>query len=329
MIKFERLGVVLQHRSPTHKTIAKYNAGMVLEGNRVHMAFRYGEWRREFDESMSNYAKDEIRHALLTPEGELLEESVLPLISPSWREECSGCQDARIVRFDDWYYLTYCGWDKDIAPAGQDRPSMAFARTRDFVSVEKLGLVRHFAPDKDHYLFPERINGQVALVHRVSPNIQLELFDQIEDMLNPSFWDAYTPEKAEDATILRAANSWEYGKVGGSIPPIRTAAGWLFTYHGVEPLYGDPEQPFIYRMGLALLDLTDPRKVIARLPYPVLEPETDYEKRGDVNNVVFPVGGYLHQGWFYISYGGADRVTALARAPLADILAELDRYRIG
>jgi beta-1,2-mannobiose phosphorylase / 1,2-beta-oligomannan phosphorylase len=328
MVQFERLGVVLQHKSPTHKTIAKYNAGMTLQDGIVHMAFRYGEMRKEHDETMSQYAKDEIRYARLTPEGKLVYESPVALIAPTFDYECSGCQDARIIAFEGWYYLTYCGWDKDIAPVGQDRPSMAFARTKDFKTVEKLGIVRHFDWDKDHFLFPERINGKVALVHRVAPNIQLDFFDSIEDMMDQSFWDAYTPEKADASTIMRAANPWENGKVGGSTPPVKTSKGWLFTYHGVQPLTGDPERPFIYRMGLALLDLDDPTKVIARLPYPVLEPEEDYERNGDVNNVVFPVGGYVHNGYFYISYGGADRVTAIARAKLEEILEELEKYRV-
>lgn len=328
MLKFERLGVVLQHKTPTHRTIAKYNAGMALHEGVVHMAFRYGEARKEYDGTMSNYAKDEIRYARLTPEGKLVYESPVPLISPSFDYECSGCQDARVIPFEGWFYLTYCGWDKDIAPLGQDRPSMAFARTKDFKTVEKLGIVRHFAWDKDHYLFPERIGGKVALIHRVAPNIQLEYFDSIEAMLDQRFWDTYTQEKADQATILRAAYPWENGKVGGSAPPVKTEKGWLFSYHGVEPLTGDPERPFVYRMGLALLDLDNPRRVLARLPYPVLEPEEDYERNGDVNNVVFPVGGYVYDGYYYISYGGADRVTALARAPLADILEELDKHRV-
>lgn len=328
MIEFERLGVVLQPRLTARRTIAKYNAGMALEGGVVHMAFRYGEWRREYDAGMSNYAKDEIRYARLTPEGKLLYESPMALIAPSSSLECSGCQDARITPFEGWYYLTYCAWDKDAAPAGQDRPSMAFARTRDFQTVEKLGIVRHFAWDKDHYLFPGRIGGKVALVHRVEPNIQIEYFDCVESMLDQRFWDAYTPEMAERSTVLRAAYPWESGKVGGSAPPVWTDKGWLFTYHGVEPLSGDPERPFVYRMGLALLALDDPRRVLARLPYPVLEPREDYERNGDVNNVVFPVGGYLHDGYYYISYGCADRVTALARAKLSALLDELVRYPV-
>ena len=67
--------------------------------------------------------------------------------------------------------------------------------------------------------------------------------------------------------------------------------------------------------------------MIARLPYPILEPEMDYELVGDVDKVVFPVGGYLHDGDLYISYGGADRCVAIAKAPLAELLGELRKHR--
>ena len=83
-----------------------------------------------------------------------------------------------------------------------------------------------------------------------------------------------------------------------------------------------------YRAGAALLDLKNPSKVIARLPYPILEPETDYERKGDVDTVVFPVGGYVYKGDLYISYGGADRCVAIAMIPLDKLLKELEKYPV-
>jgi predicted GH43/DUF377 family glycosyl hydrolase len=96
----------------------------------------------------------------------------------------------------------------------------------------------------------------------------------------------------------------------------------------VEVFPDDAVRPFVYRAGAALLDLENPSKVIARLPYPILEPEEPYELVGDVNNVVFPVGGYVYQGDLYVSYGGADRVVALATVPLAELLEELGKHPV-
>ncbi len=324
MLAFKRMGVVLEPRTKQPKTIAKFNAGMVLDGGVVHLLFRYAEWRKEFDpECMSCYAKDEIRYARLTPQGRLLYESPLPLLAPSLPGDTSGCQDPRIVTLDGWYYITYCGWDKDSVPAGQDKATLAFARTRDFKTAEKLGVIRHYTWDKDHFLFPGRVNGKVALVHRIMPNIQIDYFDSVEAMLDQRFWDAYTEQSCERSTVMRALYPWENGRLGGSTPPVKTEAGWLFTYHGVSPEAGHN----VYRMGLALLDLENPSKVIARLPYPVLEPVESYERAGDIPTVVFPVGAYIHDGQMVISYGAADRVTALATAPVAEILDALRQHR--
>ncbi len=347
MLKFQRLGVVLQPDTPQSRTVAKFNAGMTLAGDIVHMVYRYAEWRSEYDPAtQSNYAVDETRYARLTPTGRLLFDSNRALLAPSEPWDASGCQDARIVSFEGAYYLFYCGWDKDVAPAGQDRARVGIARTTDFIAAQKLGFVDHYTWDKDAFIFPQRIAGKIAFVHRVSPNIQIDYFDSFEELLDLRNWRNYET-RVEASTVLRAAFPWECGKVGGSVPPILTEDGWLLIYHAVETfperqfdwqevasLLRDREKaaqfyatrPFIYRAGAALLDAQNPGRVIGRLPYPILEPEEDYELYGDVGNVVFPVGGYVYDGDLYISYGGADRCVAMAKTRLNDLLAELKKH---
>lgn len=327
MIQFQRLGVVLAPDTPEIKTVAKFNAGMARDGDTVHMLFRYAEWRKEFDPArQSNYAVDEMRYAKLSLDGKVLYEAKTALLKPSLPMDVSGCQDARIVPFEGAYYLFYCGWDKDTAPAGKDTARVGVARTTDFTSAEKLGFIQHYAWDKDAYIFPERINGKIALVHRVEPSIQIDYFVSFDQMLRSSTWVGYS-KRVEASTVLRAAFPWECGKVGGSVPPIKTEKGWLFIYHAVEAFSSTPGD-FMYHAGAALLDLHNPSRVIARLPYPVLSPEMDYELHGDVDKVVFPVGGYVYNDDLVISYGGADRVVALAKAPLAELLAELEKYPV-
>lgn len=326
MIQLERLGVVLSPEGGEFRTQAKFNAGMVREGDVVHMAYRYAEWRDAFDpQTQSNYAVDEVRYASLRPDGSLIEDTGRTLVAPSDPMDGSGCQDARIVPFEGTSYLIYCGWDKNAVPPGQDKARVGFARTHDFETCEKLGFVDHYTWDKDAFIFPERIDEKIGYVHRVDPDIQIDYFDSFEELLDPASWTDYR-ERVEKATVLTAAYSWECGKVGGSVPPIRTRDGWLFIYHAVELF---PDRPFIYRAGAALLDLQDPSRVIARLPYPILEPKEDYELRGDVDNVVFPVGAYEHEGGLYISYGAADRCVAMARVPLDALLKELARHPVA
>ncbi len=79
---------------------------------------------------------------------------------------------------------------------------------------------------------------------------------------------------------------WDSLRIGIGPPPLRTEHGWLLVYHGVkETVAGD-----IYRVGLALLDLDEPTRVLRRLPDWILAPLAPYERTGDVPNVVFPCG---------------------------------------
>lgn len=324
MIEMKRLGIILEPKGKEFQTVAKFNAGMVLENNIVHMAYRYSVWSKlDYDKnSQSCYAVDDIRYASLTPQGKLICDTEKVLLQPSEPWDSSGCQDPRIVKFEKAYYLFYCAWDKNTVAVGRDKPSVGIVKTFDFQTCEKLGNIRHYTWDKDAFIFPERINGKVAYVHRIIPNIQIDYFNSIEGLLDQKFWDQYNEAACEESTVMTAEFKWESGKIGGSIPPIKTDKGWLLIYHGVED-HPDQEPVFTYRAGAALLDLENPSKVIARLPYPILEPEKNYEKFGDVDNVVFPVGGYIHKGYLYISYGGADRCVAMARTPLNELLDEL------
>ena len=81
----------------------------------------------------------------------------------------------------------------------------------------------------------------------------------------------------------------------------------------------------LYRLGLALLDLEDPRRVLRRSDEWIFAPEMPYERQGDVNGVVFPCGWILDKasGAIRIYYGGADTCIALATAQLSDLLDHL------
>ncbi|HID86021.1 MAG TPA: glycosidase, partial [Anaerolineae bacterium] len=72
--------------------------------------------------------------------------------------------------------------------------------------------------------------------------------------------------------------------------------------------------------GAALLDLEEPWKVIARTPEPILEPEEEYERIGDVPNVVFPEGVVVIGGELLVFYGAADKVCCVASVRLNELV---------
>jgi len=113
--------------------------------------------------------------------------------------------------------------------------------------------------------------------------------------------------------------TWESLKIGAGAPPIKTEYGWLLFYHGVD-------DNRVYRLGVALLDLKDPSKVIKRYDKPVLSPETQWEKEGQVPNVVFTCGAVEIDGTYFVFYyGGADTVIGVATISKK----EIDRFALG
>ena len=110
---------------------------------------------------------------------------------------------------------------------------------------------------------------------------------------------------------------WDGGKVGISAPPVKTKAGWFLLYHGVS-------WSTTYRVGAVLLDLEDPTVVKARTAIPLFEPETEYERKGVVPNVVFPCGLVVRAGTAFIYYGAADSVVGVATVKMSALLKMME-----
>ena len=116
----------------------------------------------------------------------------------------------------------------------------------------------------------------------------------------------------------RAGAYWDAGKIGLATPPIETPEGWLILYHGVRHTPAGA----LYRVGLALLDSEDPRRVLRRGAEWVFAPEAAYELTGDVAYVVFPCGAVHDEvaNELRIYYGAADTCIAMATARVPDLL---------
>ncbi len=235
-----------------------------------------------------------------------------PLIAPepdSHPEEIWGCEDPRLTwlpELDQWA-IAYTAYSRR-------GPLVSLALSRDFTEVRKMGPVMP-PEDKDAALFPRRIGGRWAMIHRPSPLRGLA-----------HIWISYSPDLrhwGDHELLLEARDGawWDAGKIGLGPPPLETADGWLVCYHGVHGTASGP----IYRVGLALLDIDQPRKVLHRTDEWVLGPTAPYERAGDVNKVVFPTGWVLDPVTQLLSiyYGAGDSNIALVTAGLGDILALL------
>jgi beta-1,2-mannobiose phosphorylase / 1,2-beta-oligomannan phosphorylase len=309
MIKFRKIGIVMKPLKDQFGSFARFNPGIQLKDGVVHMLYRATNSDIKDRENYISY----IGYAKLDINTNILYDSNEKVIYPTLPEEIKGCEDPRIVEFEGSFYVFYTAYDGIKARA-------AIAKTDNFIEYTKLGVINNFCWDKDAFIFPERIGGRIAYLHRVEPSIQLDYFESFDQLISVNSWSNYE-EKIETSTIMKREYFWENQKIGGSVPPIKTEKGWLLLYHAVD-------DNFIYRGSVALLDLENPSKVIARIPYPILEPEEEYELNGDVNNVVFPEGGYIYNGELNIYYGAADKYIALARIGTDELLDELEKYPV-
>jgi predicted GH43/DUF377 family glycosyl hydrolase len=223
-------------------------------------------------------------------------------------EELWGIEDARITLLEELgqYAIAYTAFGK----AG---PGVALALTKDFHTFERYGIVMQ-PDDKDAALLPRRINGLFALLHR-----------PIADS-GAHIWISYSPDLrnwGSHKLILNARKGawWDANKVGLSPPLIETPGGWLMLYHGVRQTAAGG----LYRVGVALFDLQDPEVCLLRGDAWIFGPEAEYERAGDVANVVFPCGYTICDDGdtIHLYYGAADTCIAMATGSIREIVAWL------
>ena len=215
-----------------------------------------------------------------------------------------GIEDPRITKIGSDYYILYTGYSK-VAPL------VMLARTYDFHKYDILGAVTE-PSNKDAVLFPEKIDGLYWKIDRPSTEHSGDMWiNSSPDLIH---WGNYR--------LLTQAEkgSWEQNKIGASTPPIKTKKGWLMLYHGVRS-FGNGS---IYRQGVLLLDLHKPWIVSGKSRQPILSPEADYERSGDVQNVIFSTGWIEEpDGQIKIYYSGADMNVCLAVTDIKTLLESL------
>jgi len=218
--------------------------------------------------------------------------------------ETGGLEDPRITFLDGVYYFLYTA-------ASEYGSRIAIARTEDFKNYERIALISE-PGNKDGVLFPEKINGKYARLDRPLGGYEVGCIwiSYSEDLIH---WGHHEP------VIEPRPGYWDAHRVGASVPPIKTEKGWLEIYHGFKMAASGP----IYRMGTVLTDLENPAKVIARSDEAILSPREEYERVGDVNNVVFACGAIVEpDNQVKIYYGGADTSLCVATVDLDELVEE-------
>ena len=282
------------------ESVMTYNAAAIYEGGKVHILYRaqgskIGVSRVGYASSKDGFHIDE-----------RLDEPVFGPDSASDLES-AGTEDPRLTRIGDRIYINYTAYGTNMGmvyPVKGVQIGISSISLEDFLN-KKWNWSKRIYPfpgvdNKNSFFFPEKVGGKYVLVHRIPPHI----------------WIAYSSDMKEwtnQKILLSPKFKWEYFKIGGGAPPIRTDEGWLLIYHGVD-------RQMRYRLGAALLDLEDPGKVIGRYSKPFLQPETEYEISGVVPQVTFTCGAVDINGTLFLYYGGADTVMCVATAKIKDVL---------
>jgi predicted GH43/DUF377 family glycosyl hydrolase len=338
MIEVKKEGVLLEKTELGFENEGVLNPAVISDGGSIHIFYR----------AVSKGNHSSVGYCRLNGPLTVEERSESPVLFPQFGYESHGVEDPRIVKIDDLYYLTYTAYD-GVNALG------ALAVSKDLKHFEKQGLIvpqitydefSHLAgakgvinekylryndhrqitenPDKKVFLwdknvifFPRRINGKLYFLHRVRPDIQIVAVNNLQE-LTTDFWQKYFLH-LDEGIVLSPKHKQEVSYIGGGCPPIETEHGWLLIYHGVH----DTVKGYVYSACAALLDLQDPQKEIARLPYALFKPEYEWELKGEVNNVCFPTGSVLIEDTLYIYYGAADERIACASVSLSALLKEL------
>ncbi|MGI6452374.1 MAG: glycosidase [Syntrophomonadaceae bacterium] len=285
------------------------NPGALRMGDRVYLFYR------------AVGADNISRIGLAVTDGyKVIERLPEPIFSPETPEEKMGCEDPRLIVVEDRIFMLYTAYDGNIAQIAAASMAVDDLRRGNYWAWKREGLAFKNIWDKDAILFPERIKGKYVVYHRIEPSIWVTYMNELK-----------FPQKEKHAIIIgpRPGRMWDSLKIGAGAQPLKTKYGWLLIYHGVDYNY-------VYRLGVILVDLNNPQKVIYRSPNPILEPEEDYEvglSGAWVPNVVFTCGAVPgvdkevleDEDEILVYYGAADTSIGVATATLADLIPE--RFR--
>ncbi len=291
-VRFEGNPIIKPAIELDWQQVATYNPAAIYEDGKVYIVYR-----GQAKSGMSVFGLAISRDGLHIDEN---------LVEPIYSTDDS-CEDPRITKINDRFYMTYTAYDGATPP----RVAVTSISVDDFVN-------RRWNWDKPKKISPPGVDDKDACIIKKVKDEGYIAFHRLGNVIWLDFLrDLDFPEKKylTGGIIAQARkDKWDNVKIGISAPPIETEHGWILIYHGVS------NPGFKYKMGAMLLDYDDPRKILARTDYPIIEPEEQYEIEGQVPNVVFGCGAVLINDIIYLYYGGADSVVGVATMSLTSLL---------
>jgi predicted GH43/DUF377 family glycosyl hydrolase len=300
------------------ESYATFNPAAIYDSGKVHLLYRaVGAGNRSVLGYASSRDGFHIDERLKDPVFELEEENAggFPIEKTekinfnyvSGGGFCGGCEDPRITKIDNRFYVPFVYFDGRTPP----RLALTSIKADNFLNRKwKWKTPVFMSPpgvvDKNPAILPEKINGKYVIFHRIFPSILIDFVDDLN-------FDGKTKWLKGEFSIKPREGMWDSRKLGVGPTPIKTKDGWLVIYHAVD----DKCPYYNYKIGAMLLDLKDPTKVLHRCNHPVLEPQKD-----DFN-IIYPCGAVIIKDTLFVYYGSRDTEVKVATANLNEFLDAL------
>jgi predicted GH43/DUF377 family glycosyl hydrolase len=272
-----------------------FNAGAIYLEGKVHLLYR----------AIGNDNVSRLGYATSVDGFSIDERLPNPVFEPTSDTEKDGCEDPRLSEIDGQLIMTYTAF-REESHLQVYQISLTTIAIDDFIQKKwNWGIRRLPFPgirDKNAVVFPQRVNGRFVMLHRIDPDLCIAYSDDLERWCD--FMSVMKPR----------ADGWDNSKIGVAGSPIKLKEGWLIVYHGVNV-------ERMYSLGVALLDLDHPERVLYRSKEYILAPREDYERFGKVPNVIFSCGNVVLDNRLFVYYGGADSVLCVATKSLDELLS--------
>jgi predicted GH43/DUF377 family glycosyl hydrolase len=288
---------ILSPQGTSWESAGTFNPAVVLHNGKIVMVYRAqdtaGTSRLGYAESKDGIHFTRRQEPVLAPEADY--------------EKDGGVEDPRLQKFGDTYYLTYTGYNKKDA-------QLCLATSRDLIHWERKGVILpaykgnwNKGWTKSGAIVPEKIDGKYWMYWLGTAA------DKTDQMgLSYSTDLIHWTEATETPVLPKRPGKFDSRVVEPGPPPILTKEGIVLIYNGAD-------DNLVYRTGAAIFDSHDPRKALYRSDAPIFEPEKDWEKVGQVPNVVFVEGMVRQKDRWLFYYGGADKYVGVADAQVAHL----------
>jgi predicted GH43/DUF377 family glycosyl hydrolase len=228
-----------------------------------------------------------------------------PVLTPTEEyEKDGGVEDPRLVQFGDTYYLTYTGYNKKDA-------QLCLATSKDLIHWDRKGVIIpankgnwNVKWTKSGAIVPEKIDGKYWMYFL---GTSADNKDQA-GLATSTDLTHWTEATSAPALPVRPGHFDSRVAEPGPVP--------IVTPNGIVLIYNGADDKLVYRTGIAIFDRHDPRKLLWRSDEPMFSPEKDWEKAGQVPNVVFVEGMVKQDNRYLFYYGGADTNVGVAEAPI-------------